>query len=375
MQESNTKTYIKHGLLFVITFVTTTLAGAEWIYGRSFLFGEELMGWKEFIGGMEYSIPFLLILTVHEFGHYIVARRNNVKVSLPFYLPMWVGFIGGMSIGTFGAFIKIKSFIVSKKLHFDIGLAGPLAGFIVAIGVLWYGFATLPEPEYIFDIHPNYEQYGLDYADHVYDNDSIINMSMGTNLTFMFFEKFVVDDPAKIPNAHEMMHYPWLMAGFLALLFTALNLLPIGQLDGGHILYGLIGSKLHKPIAELIFIGFIVFAGTGLFSPYQPADELVWIPFYIGFLFLTLKGLKRTNLDTFMYALAIFTFQFLVAWIKPQWIGYEGWLVFAFLIGRFLGVHHPPALDESPLDINRQILGWIALFIFIISFSPTPIII
>lgn len=415
MQESKSKTYTRHILLFVITIITTTLAGAEWIYGRSFLFGEVQMGWDEFVGGLEYSIPFLLILTVHEFGHYFVARRNNVQVSLPFYLPMWLGwFFGSPSIGTFGAFIRIKGFVMSKRQHFDIGIAGPLAGFVVAIGVLWYGYTNLPNPEYVYQIHPDYEQYGLDYADEVYTYeyskqqhykfyfqsrvaDSLNHiqnnktgdwfypvfvpeseypsMAMGKPLLMLFFEKYVVSDPAKIPNVHEMMHYPWLLAGFLALLFTALNLLPIGQLDGGHVLYGLIGSKFHKPIAEIIFIGLIFYAGLGMFSPYHPVDSLIWgVPLYIGFLFFTLKGIQKNTLDTFMYAIAIFATQFFIAWLQPTWVGYQGWLLFAFLIGRFLGVHHPPALDESPLDSNRQLLGWFALLVFVISFTPAPIV-
>lgn len=414
MQESKSKTFTLHLILFILTLITSTLAGAEWIYGRSFIFGESTMGWEEFYGGLEYSIPFLLILTVHEFGHYFVAKRNNVNVSLPFYLPMWVGFLAMPSLGTFGAFIKIKGFVMSKRQHFDIGIAGPLAGFVVALGVLWIGYTNLPQPEYVYQIHPDYEQFGLDYADTVYSYsyhkqqhyelylqsrsiDSLASfqgaeperwyfppfvpeseypsMAMGKPLLMLFFEKYVVDDPAKIPNVHEMMHYPWLLAGFLALLFTALNLLPIGQLDGGHVLYGLLGSKQHKPIAEIIFIGFLVYAGLGMFSPFQSVDVLMWVPLYIMFLFFTLKGLQKNTLDTLMFAVGIFAVQFLVAWLIPAWQGYQGWLVFAFLIGRFLGVHHPPALDESPLDSNRQLLGWIALVVFVISFSPAPIVI
>lgn len=415
MKESNTKTNLKHIVLFVITIVTTTLAGAEWMYGGSFFYAESTMGWREFIGGFEYSIPFLLILTAHEFGHYFVAKRNNIQVSLPFYLPMWLGFLPLLlpTIGTFGAFIRIKGFVKSKRQHFDIGIAGPLSGFIVAIVVLFYGYTHLPEPEYVYQIHPNYEQYGEEYAEVVYtydyhkkqhylnylnlrtaDSIAFVNinqigewsykefkpfeeypsLSTGKPLLMIFFEKYIVDDPSRIPNSHEMMHYPWLLAGFLALFFTALNLLPIGQLDGGHVLYGLLGSKLHKPIAEIFFILLLIYAGLGMFSPYHSMNVLIWIPAYIGFLYLALKGLNKSKLDTTMYAVVIFTLQFLIAWIKPNLEGYQGWLLFAFLIGRFLGVHHPIAIDESPLDLNRKILGWIALIVFIISFSPQPLI-
>src|SRR6185436_15295388 len=118
---------------------------------------------------------------------------------------------------------------------FDIGIAGPLAGFVVAFAILWYGFATLPPPEYIFQFHPSYEQYGLDYANFVYRPEFMpegtVDLVMGKNLLFMFFEKFVAD-PTRVPNPHEIMHYPYLLAGFWALVFTGINLLPIGQLDG-----------------------------------------------------------------------------------------------------------------------------------------------
>ena len=143
-----------------------------------------------------------------------------------------------------GALIRLREKIYSKKQNFDIGLAGPLAGFVTALMILFYGFTHLPEPEYIFQIHPEYEQYGLSYADHVYENqkESIIDISIGKNLLFLFFENFVAD-PARVPNPHEIMHYPFIFAGFLSLVFTFLNLLPIGQLDGGHVSMGYSASK------------------------------------------------------------------------------------------------------------------------------------
>ena len=111
----------------------------------------------------------------------------------------------------------------------------------MALIVLFYGFTHLPPPEYIFQIHPEYEQHGLNYAEIVYKNqpDTIIDVTIGKNLLFAFFENYVAD-PARVPNAHEIMHYPFLFAGYLSLMFTCLNLLPIGQLDGGHVVYGLV---------------------------------------------------------------------------------------------------------------------------------------
>ena len=138
---------------------------------------------------MYYSIPFLTILTVHEFGHYLTAKYHNVKVTLPFYIPLWLGFIPlPFTIGTAGAFIRIKEMIHSRKQYFDIGIAGPLAGFVVAVLVLTYGFTHLPPPEYIFEIHPEYKEYGLNYEDYVYDLLPGY-LVMGDNLLFMFFEK------------------------------------------------------------------------------------------------------------------------------------------------------------------------------------------
>ena len=217
---------------FVLTLITTTMAGAEWTFGKSvFMPG---YSWSDFQSGFAYSIPFLLILTVHEFGHYFTALYYRIKVTLPYYIPLPPPFL----LGTLGALIRLKERPVSKQQHFDIGIAGPLAGFVLALAILWYGFTHLPPPEFIFQFHPEYARYGADYANYVYRpefmKDGVIDVILGKNLLFLFFEKFVAN-PALVPNPHEIMHYPLLFAGFLALVFTSLNLLPIGQLDGGHI--------------------------------------------------------------------------------------------------------------------------------------------
>ena len=126
-----------HLILFVITFITTTFAGAEWMYGRTFVFSSYPLGWDEFMAGLRFSIPFLGILTIHEFGHYLTARKHKVKVSLPYYIPLWLGFIGmPFTIGTLGAFIRIRERINDKRKNFDIGVAGPIAGFVAALIVL-----------------------------------------------------------------------------------------------------------------------------------------------------------------------------------------------------------------------------------------------
>lgn len=363
-----TRRIILQLILFVATFVTTTIAGAEWTYGKSVYVS---FTWYDFVSGMHFSIPFLLILTVHEFGHYFTARKNQINSSLPYYIPIPPF---PFSIGTMGAIIRLRQRVNSLKVNFDIGIAGPLAGFVMALIVLFYGFSNLPPAEYIFEIHPEYEQYGLAYADHVYVNQpNVIDMVIGKNLLFLFFEKFVADTE-RMPNPHEIMHYPYLFSGFLALIFTALNLLPIGQLDGGHVLYGLVGYKNHRLIASGVFVVFIFYAGLGLVHPLQPTNDLIlYVPAYVIFLVLCLRGLKLSTQNTVMIALLIFAAQFVWSWLQPSVNGFTGWLLFAFIIGRLAGVEHPRAEIEERLDTNRQLLGWIALIIFVLCFSPVPI--
>jgi len=291
---------------------------------------------------------------------------------LPYYLPMPPL---PFSIGTMGALIRLREKVYSKKQNFDIGFAGPLAGFVAALIILFYGFTHLPEPEYIFQIHPEYEQYGPSYADYVYQNqkESIIDITIGKNLLFLFFENFVAD-PARVPNPHEIMNYPVIFAGFLSLVFTFLNLLPIGQLDGGHVAYGLFGFKLHRIIASIIFVAFLFYAGIGVVTPRDGAESLLyWIPGSIAFLYMALSGLGLPKRDTIMYALIMFAALFVLSWVYPNLQGYSGWLLFGFLIGRFIGVQHPPSEIEEPLDTKRIILGWFCLLIFIICFTPAPL--
>ncbi len=195
---------------------------------------------------------------------------------------------------------------------------------------------------------------------------------MGQNLLFMFFEKFVAD-PTRMPNPYEIMHYPLLFAGFLSLVFTSLNLLPIGQLDGGHVLYGLVGYDGHRKVASVVFIVLLFFAGLGYVDLSSTNDWSWKIPVAIGFSYVCLTGLKRPWRETLIFALAIFVVQFVLTISFPTLHGYPGWLLFLFIIGRFIGVQHPPALIEEPLSQGRKVLGWLALLIFIVCFTPAPI--
>jgi membrane-associated protease RseP (regulator of RpoE activity) len=379
------KTALIHSGLFIITFITTTLAGSAWAYGKFFMLGFFTLNfeytWADFASGLPYSITFLLILTVHEFGHYFTAIYHRVKTTLPFYIPLPpLPFF----FGTLGALIRIKSRIFSKTQNFDIGIAGPLAGFVIALAAMFYGFLTLPPAEYIFQIHPEYAQYGINYAETVYTRaylgDEVPDIIIGNNILFWLFENFV-GDPSRVPNHHELTHFPVLFAAFLSLVFTSLNLLPIGQLDGGHVLYGLIGSRKHRIVASVIFVMFLFYATLGMLRPgeemsilgFFTAPHFASIAFMIALLFICLKGLRLPTITTLMVAIGMFTVQYISTLLFPTVTGYSGWLLFAIIIGRLMPVAHPPTEIEEPLSTGRKILGWIALLVFVLCWTPNPV--
>ncbi len=359
-----------HSSLFIITFITTTLAGAEWTFSKSFLMPG--YGWSDFASGLPYSICFLTILTCHEFGHYFTAVYYRVKATLPFFIPLPPFF---PFIGTMGAMIRIKSLIRSTKEHFDIGIAGPLAGLVVAIAFLIYGFLTLPDANYVKEIHADSDRRQAEYYKSSGEKpvEGSIDVVIGKNLLYIILES-VFADPERAPSVHEIMHYPYLFAGFFSLIFTWMNLLPIGQLDGGHVLYGLVGYKWHRWIATVIFVALVFYSGLGVVNPYQPMEELIFqIPFYLVSLFLMFRTIAAQVKDRILYALVIFSTQYLLAWIFPTIQGYAGWLVFAFVVGTFIGIPHPVSEIEERLDWKRKLLGWFTLAIFILCFTPQPI--
>ena len=413
---------IIQAVLFVLTIFTTTLVGAEWVGIRLPNDSE----WDFFSRGFAYSIPFLGILTIHEMGHYLVARYYKVAVTLPYYIPI---FIPGLmpQIGTMGAVIKMNSRSASKKEIFDIGVAGPLAGFFAAIIILFYGFTNLPEREHIFKVHSDYKKveknYNIPYESIVYSykyarevdsiqhinllnyykehkNDNLIKLmtflglapktlftpqekyeelALGKNLIILFFENYVVQDKSLIPNKYEMAHYPFIFAGFLALFFTALNLFPIGQLDGGHVVYGLFGYEKHKKIATVVFVLFIFIAGLGIFKDNilninfftaNAFDMFYFAAFYLGFLYFVFQKTFVTPKTTLMVAVIVFSLQFIIEYTFPTFEGVSYGLVFGLLIGRFLGTDHPPAVIEEELDLKRKLIGWFALLVFILCLTP-----
>ena len=363
------KDYLKHTILFILTLIATTLAGGEWVYGKSVIAkGDDFLSWDFFLRSFAFSIPFIGILLIHELGHLFTSIHHKVKSSLPLFIPAWLGFLGIPSIGTFGAIIQMKSFVNSRKKFFDIGVAGPLAGFVIALGVLTYGFTTLPAAEYIYEIHP-------EYADPEFEGygDQVVDFELGNNLLFSLMSSTLAD-PERMPELSELIHYPFLFAGYLALFFTALNLLPIGQLDGGHVIFGLF-PKRHKEISLSAFTLFLFYAGLGMISPFFPAEELIIrIPLYLGFLYICYHKSGLTAQTKLTFALSIAASQYLIAYFFPTIQGYQGWLFFGFLLGRVMATRHPEVSGFKELDSKRKIIGWIAIIIFCLCFSPQPFI-
>ncbi len=364
-------------VLFVLTLIATTFSGAEWIYGRPFFFGETPLGWSKFLEGLKYSVPFLGVLTIHEFGHYFTAKKHKTDVSLPYYIPLWFGGLSS-TFGTLGAFIRIKERLNSRVKYFDIGIAGPLAGFVATIGVLWYGFTHLPSLDYVFELFPIFKQYGNDYGKFLETSPDYVSIKLGDSLLFNFFEQYIAT--GELPHPYLYTNYPIIFAGYLALFFTALNLIPIGQLDGGHILYGLIGDRAFNIVSPILFACFVFYAGLGFFNAYefstQNTEAFLYLLgkfiVYIFFVFICFSRITENVTTNLLIALIVVGVQLAVSYFFPEITGYSGFLPFGLMLGRFLGVYHPETSDNKPLTLERKILGWLALLIFIICFSPKP---
>ena len=365
------RTAALHITLFLVTLITTTLAGIELTRGGidllplGFGYFPAAPQPGEWVRGLWFALPFLGVLTVHEFGHYFVARYNRVRTSLPYYIPFPMG------LGTFGAIIRIKDRIFSRREFFDIGLAGPLAGFVVSVPVLIYGFTHLPPLAYLFSIHPEYAKYGAQYAQYVYPLGTQ-GITLVKPLLYQFLETTFAN-PALLPHPNELMHYPVLLAGALSLFFTALNLLPMGQLDGGHILYGLLGPHRFNRLVPMLFVGFIFYAGLGMFTLHSGWE--VWLyggAVYAGYLALIFWRVLSRPWQGLLLAAGIWVAQVAVSMALPGVTGNPGWLIFGLLLGRLTGIYHPPAPDEQPLSRGRQVLGWVMVAIFVLCFTPSP---
>lgn len=318
------RTWLKHSIFFLLTFVTCTIAGVLPPFGIVPLFPEmtDPQNWSEVFQllqalpghylrqifttisllftnsevlgyGLKFSISLLTILTAHEFGHYIACRIYGVDATLPYFIPT-PPMIG--PAGTFGAFIKIVSPMPSRRAVFDIGVAGPIAGFVALIPIAILGFLTM---QTVVPDNSAPSEIGIYFSNPLLLK--ILAPFFGINL----------DLP--ITN-------PFYFAAWVGLLVTALNLFPSGQLDGGHALYAVFGSKVHLWAGRIVFVAAAVLAILGWFLYSSPS----------GFLF-------------------------------------------AVLLGVMMRVGHPEPFDDAPLDFKRKIVAVLTLLIFVLCFAPFPI--
>jgi membrane-associated protease RseP (regulator of RpoE activity) len=377
--------YPLHIFLFLLTVFTTMMAGTELATAHTF-FGGDGLGPTAILQGIPFSFAFLAFLTVHEFGDYLTAVYHKVRCSLPYYIPIFIPVVA-MNIGSFGAVIRIKEVPSSRRKYFDIGVAGPLAGFVVALGMLLYGFMALPPVnETVLHIHPEYIARfgGVPSAAEMAGEQGVL--TFGGSILFEAV-KWAFKGDVDFPPAFEMMHYPFIFAGFLGLFFTALNLLPIGQLDGGHVLYGLLGARRAGMIARMTVVAVLLVGGMGILSldtfvvpPGQALWEFVsWTlitrVLYIGFLFWVMQRLFALRGWGFQLAIAggIVGLQAVVGMLAEGTESNPLWLFYAFMAVRFIGVDHPIALDDRPLNPRQKILGFLAILIFVLCFSPNPL--
>jgi Zn-dependent protease len=279
-------------ILLALTILTTVTAGA--LLWLSYVGGSSLGPTDFLYGGLEFAFPLLAILGCHELAHYLVARWHHVDASLPFFLPVPPPFI---LFGTFGAFISLREPIPDKKTLLDIGASGPLAGFAVAVPVTLLGLALSTHAPQLSVASCGPSILGVAYGQFAIGGSflwSAINLFFPANL---------------LTNLS-----PVAIAGWVGLLVTAINLLPAGQLDGGHVFRALLGDRAvyvsYGAIALLLLLGFVA---------------------------------------------------------------YPGWLLFAVLIF-VLGLRHPPPLNDiSPLDLKRYGVGILAAAILVGGFVAIPI--
>jgi membrane-associated protease RseP (regulator of RpoE activity) len=286
-------------VLFVLTIISTLAVGREFslsyaqnrvpFSGLDDPFAptwQALMHPRLLLQGLPFSLTLISILLVHELGHFFACRYYHIDSSYPYFLP------APTLIGTFGAFIRIRSPILNRRALFDVGISGPIAGFVLALPILAAGV-------YFSKVAPGAQKDAL--------------VIFGNPPLMKFF--IALFHPGV--RASDVLLTPVALAAWVGLFATALNLLPIGQLDGGHILYS-VASGVHRRISFAFGLVLVV----------------------MGILF------------------------------------WPGWLVFAGLdLFLFFGFRHPPLLDSwSPLDRRRRIWALIALIIFLLCFTPTPLI-
>jgi len=303
-----------HAVLFLATVITTTATGALYVHPSHMLPIRD--GWT-------FSVPLLVILLFHEFGHYTVARLHGVKASLPYFLPLPppIGLLG-----TLGAVIRMPPATDRRKL-IDIGAAGPLAGLAVAIPILLYGL-SLSKVSTLEGV----------------------GMQEGNSLFYALL-KFVVTGRWLPANGEDIMLHPTALAGWAGLLLTMINLLPLGQLDGGHVAVAYLGNRYtsfsRRLAPALLLLASGVFVWVWWLTREQLTDPLV------------AKILANEGVDAASVALAA----------AMPWLVWFGMLrLMSFLAGG----EHPP-VDDKPLGRARGALFWLVVVAFLAIFMPVPL--
>jgi membrane-associated protease RseP (regulator of RpoE activity) len=259
------------------------------------------------LAGAPYALSLLAILLAHEFGHYFAARHHRVPASLPYFIPLPLGF------GTLGAVIAMRDRIRSRNALLDIGASGPLAGMLVAIPVLIIGLSHSPVSVSV----PPYEQ-------------------EGQSLFYLALKRLVL---GPIPAGYDVKLNLMAEAGWVGLFLTMINLLPFGQLDGGHVAYALLGERQNR-------IGPWVRRAT---LPLL-ALNLAWF---------VIPALSHPTTIGIVTAVSNSLF-----WLV--WFGVLG------LLQRFSGKGHPPC-EPGELGLARKVIGWICVVLFVVLFMPTPL--
>ncbi len=276
-----------HVLLFLLTVVTTTATGVEHYAAFLSQFGARpvTVGWNLLLPGFWYSATVLAILGAHEMGHYVACRHYRVNASLPYFIPFY-----GILTGTFGAVIRIREPILYKRALFDIGIAGPIAGFVVAVPALWLGlFLSTAVP-------PPGESAGP-------------MLALGEPLLFQWATALLWWNT---PDTLALNMHPMAFAAWFGLLATALNLFPIAQLDGGHIAYAVFGPRA----IEITYAAL----GAAVLLTTQSLSWLVWTVMIVAMLFMAgarhprvideAVPLDRTRLWLAAFALVMFVLCF-----------------------------------------------------------------
>lgn len=300
-------TWRSNAVLFCLTVVSVFYSGA--LYAGRIHEGDRLLAHLRAIPyGYAYAVPLLVILLTHEFGHYFAARYHRVAASLPYFIPLPIL----SPFGTMGAVISMPDRIRSRNALFDIGASGPLAGLAVALPVLVYGLMESP----VLPIQPHTSQ-------------------EGQSLLYMALKRIIL---GPIPDGYDVYLTPIAMAGWTGLFVTALNLIPIAQLDGGHIAYALFDRRQNR-YARILHSGLLLMFAYNIVK-------------FVGPLVLQRRtlGIEQALMNS-------------VFWLV--------WFFLLRLLMRLGGRDHPPT-EPGQLTPMRKVLAVVSLALFVLLFMPTP---